>query len=242
MSMIIAAWLLLASGVNVATGDEAFYRIDYPVAIAAYESELRLTPDDPELLWRLSRAYVCMGEVLENGEEIQYFRKAEEYANRCLQLRPSHPQGRTWLAATLGYLALSAGMKEQIALTNRLYDEIQQLLALDPGNDAAYSILGSIYRALGNVGWVQRRLAAVLFGSLPDGGFEEGEIALKKAIELAPDVMRHHYELGVLYLDWGRKEEARHVLQAAELLPVRVAIDRPRLAKIKSLLTTLATN
>ncbi len=242
MNSLIAVLIFISTPSNTTTGDEAFYRIDYPAAIAAYESELKASPEDPELLWRLSRAYVCSGEVLENGEELSHFRKAEEYAKRCLAVNSSHPQGRTWMAATLGYLALHAGMKEQVTLSNRLYEEIQQAIALDPNNDAAYSILGSFYRALGNVSWVQRQLAAVLFGELPHGGFEEGEKALKKAIALAPDVMRHHYELAVLYLDWGRKEDARSALRAAELLPVRVAIDRPRLVKIRSLLSALATN
>ncbi|MEK7251027.1 MAG: hypothetical protein AAB209_11470, partial [Bacteroidota bacterium] len=69
--------------------------------------------------------------------------------------------------------------------------------------------------------------------------FEEGEAALKKAIALAPDVMRHHYELAVLYLDWDRKDDAKEVLEVAATLPVRVAIDRPRLARIKELLASL---
>lgn len=241
MNLLVLTLMFISTPSNVTAGDEAFYRIDYSAAIAAYESELKASPDDPELLWRLSRVYVCTGEVLENGEALAYFRRAEEYARRCLAIHPSHPQGHTWMAATLGYLALHAGMKEQVALSNRLYDEIQRAIALDANNDAAYSILGSLYRALGNVSWVQRQLAAVLFGPLPEGGFEEGEKALQKAIALAPDVMRHHYELGVLYLDWGRTEDARAALRTAELLPVRVAIDRPRLAKVKSLLSMLTT-
>ena len=63
---------------------------------------------------------------------------------------------------------------------------------------------------------------------------------LKKAIDLAPDVMRHQYELGVLYLDMDRKEEARKVLQRAATLPIRVAIDRPRLKKIQEILTSVS--
>jgi hypothetical protein len=48
--------------------------------------------------------------------------------------------------------------------------------------------------------------------------------------------MRHHYELGVLYLDWGRVVEARQVLLHAAKLPIRVAIDRQRVEKIRQLL------
>jgi hypothetical protein len=48
--------------------------------------------------------------------------------------------------------------------------------------------------------------------------------------------MRHHYELGILYIDMGRKEEARRALETGAALPVRTAIDRPRLQKIRELL------
>jgi hypothetical protein len=52
--------------------------------------------------------------------------------------------------------------------------------------------------------------------------------------------MRHSYELGVLYLDWGRQDDAQRVLEEALSMPVRVAIDRPRREKIKPLLSRLA--
>jgi len=230
---------LLSSSANVSMGDEAFLRIDYPAAITAYEEQLQFYPNDPELLWRLARVYVCTGEVKENGEGEKFFRTAETYARRCTSVDSTKAEGHTWLAATLGYLALNAGMKEQVRLTNELHLEISKSLTLNPNDDAAYSVRGSFYRALGNVGWLQRQLASIFFGHLPKGGFEEGEAALKKAIALAPDVMRHHYELAVLYLDWDRKEEAKAALEFAATLPIRVAIDKPRLAKIKELLASL---
>ncbi|MBI5473386.1 MAG: hypothetical protein HY961_13660 [Ignavibacteriae bacterium] len=224
----------------LARGDESFLRIDYPTAIAAYEESLVQHPLDAELLWRLARVYVCAGEVKENGEGEPYFKKAEEYARRCIRLDSANAEGHTWLAATLGYLALNAGIKDQVSISTELQSEVDKAIALDPANDAAYSIRGSLYRALANVSWVQKQLAALFLGDLPDGGYAEAEAALKKAVALAPDVMRHHYELGVLYVDWGKRKEARRAFEAAAALPVRVAIDRPRLAKTKQFLATLS--
>jgi Flp pilus assembly protein TadD len=89
---------------------------------------------------------------------------------------------------------------------------------------------------VGNVGWLERALASLFVGSVPRGGYSEAESALKKAIAIAPGIMRHHYELGILYIDMGRKEEARRALETGAALPVRTAIDRPRLQKIRDLL------
>ena len=235
----ILLMLFLGSTANVSIGDEAFLRIDYPAATTAYEEQLQSYPNDAELLWRLARVNVCTGEVKENGDGDPFFKKAEEYARHCIRIDSTKAEGHTWLAATLGYLALNAGVKDQVRLSNELHAEVSKSIALDPKNDAAYSIRGSFYRALGNVSWIQKQLAEVFLGELPDGGFEEGEVALKKAIALAPDVMRHHYELGVLYLDWGKNEEAKKSLEAVLSLPIRVAIDKPRLAKTKELLASL---
>jgi tetratricopeptide (TPR) repeat protein len=224
----------------LAAGDAAFFRIEYPTAVALYDNGLELSRNNPALLWRLARTYVCMGEVASAEEQEALFRTAEGYAARCIEADSLLSDGHTWRAAALGYLALHAGMKDQVRLSRALIREVNIALTLNPADDAAYSIKGSFYRALGNVSWLQRQLAKVFLGSIPEGGFEESEAALKQAITLAPDVMRHHYELAVLYIDWDRTAAAREILLRAAALPVRVAIDRERVLRIDELLASLA--
>ena len=220
----------------ITQGDEAFARIDYPGAIGRYEEALAGHPGEPDLLWRLARASVCMAEVADGDARRRLLSQAERYARRCIAADSTKGEGHTWLAGALGYIALGEGTERQLALSRELQHEAERAIELNPEDDAAYSILGSFYRALGNVGWLGRTLASLFVGSVPPGGYEEAESALKKAIALAPDIMRHRYELGILYIDMGRKEEARRALEKGAVLAVRTAIDRPRLAKIKELL------
>ncbi len=224
----------------VTAADEAFRRIDYPAAASAYEAVLRDMPDDPDLLWRLARVYVCMAEVEEGELQAAHLKKAEAYALECIRIAPGRSEGHTWRAAALGYIALGAGVSEQIPLSYDLVTEANEAIRLNPSDDAAYSILGSFYRALGNVGWLKRRLAGLFIGTVPEGGFEQSEAALKRAVEIAPEIMRHQYELGVLYMDLKRYDEAERCFQTASKLPVMVAIDRPRLKKIESWLEEIA--
>ena len=219
--------------------DEAFFRIDYPLAVSAYESLLQENPHNPEILWRLARVYVCMGEVAGEKERKVLYNTAVSYARRCIQADSTRAEGHTWLAGALGYVALYGGLSEQVTLSHEVKSEVDHALAINPDDDIACSIKGSFYRALGNVGWVKRRIAGIFVGSVPEGGYEESEAALKKAIAIAPGVMRHHYELAVLYLDWDRTAEAKKILEHAVTLPIQTAIDRPRLAKIKELLKYL---
>ncbi len=221
---------------SLAEGDEAFGRMEYPAAVRAYEKALEDNPADALVLWRVARVYVCMAETLAEPGRSDWMRRAEEVARRSIAADSTRAEGHTWRAAALGYLALSAGMHEQVRLLREILAETEKALAINPGDDAAYSIRGSLYRALGNAGWLRRQVARLFVGALPPGGYEEAEAEFQRAVLLAPDVKRHHYELGVLYLDWGRVEAARQALERARDLPIRVAIDRPRQQKIVELL------
>ena len=207
--------------------------------MAAYEQGLQADRNSSALLWRLARIHVIMSEATESGIDETLLLRAERYAREAVQLDPRSHEARTWLAATLGFLAFSAPMGDQLRLAGEILAQTDTALSLNPADDIVYSIRGSFYHALGNIGWFKKQLAAVFLGSVPPGGYEESEAALLRAIELAPGVMRHHYELGILYIDLGKKSDARRVFSKAGELPVRVASDVPRLKKISELLQSL---
>ncbi len=243
--MTLFAALLLGGALSVsptdtirglAEADAAFSRIDYPTALSSYLQALHRSRDNPENLWKLARIHVLMYEVAPEEEQADLLAHAEEYAYRCVAIDSTIPEGHTWLAASLAYQALSAGGTEQLRLSHDLLEESEKALALNPDDDVAYSIRGSFFRALGNASWIEKALAQLFLGDVPDGGYEESERALENAIHLAPDIMRHHYELGVLYLDMGRRAEAERTLRYAAKLPVRIASDWPRLETIRELL------
>ena len=224
------------SAALIADADAAFFRIDYPAALASYERALEIEPASPEALWKLARLYVCMAEVATEPAQAACLVRAEEFARRCIHTDSTVADGYTWCAAALGYRALNAPAAEKFDLSWEMMAATDKALTLNPHDDGALSIRGSLYRALAGVGWLQRGLASLLFGEVPGGGFAEGEAALRQAMVLAPDVMRHPYELAGLYRDAGRMEEARRLLEHASSLPVRVAIDRKRLHTIRELL------
>ncbi len=224
---------------GLAAGDSAFVAQRYAEARSCYVERLRYEPADPSTLWRLARlSNVEAGSATGEAKHAGY-RDAERYARACIAADSSMAEGFTWLAVSLGNLAMFEGSKAKVRMSTEIKDALDRALQLNPDDDIAYTILGSFYRALGNVSWIERQLAGLFLGGLPDGGYPEAEAALKKAIALAPRTLRHQKELGMLYIDWGKEEEARTVLRASLRLPTLLASDEADKQRIRAALAGL---
>ena len=213
--LLIILILFPVGGESSFPGDREFFGMNYPAAIDSYRVSMTHDPGNPELYWRLARAYVTSGEVAPDSEREALYRKAEHYARMCVALDSTKAEGHTWLAAALGNIALFVGGKTKIRLANEIKDELDRALSLRDDDDVTWSILGSFYYSLGSVSWFERQLASLFLSRIPEGGFEESERAFKRAIELAPDTPRHRFELGKLYLDSGREEEGYRLFESA---------------------------
>lgn len=224
--MIVLPLLFLCSlPPSLLDGDQEFVRMNYSGAAAIYHSVLIDAPDSASVLWRLARVYVCMADVSPIEQQIDLYRQADEYAQRCVHADSLISEGYAWRAAALGNIAMSEGGKTKVKLTHVIKHELDAAIALNPENDIAYSILGSFYLALGNMSWIERQLANIFLGTLPDGGYEEAEQALKRAIVIAPNVVRHHFELGRVYMEMDRNREAMEEFRIAISLPVQLGVD-----------------
>lgn len=224
-------------------GDSAFYTMNYEKADSLYSIVLDMRPDNAAVNWRLARLYVSMGEALppENTDERQpYYTKAVQHAETCIGNDDHIAEGHTWLAASLGVLADNIGPREKIKRVNSIKSELDRALELNPEDDVALSILGSFNREIAGMGWLEKVFAKTFLGSLPEGSYEEAEEMLKRAIVSNPRVIRHYHELGKLYSDMKRYQEAVDVLQEALTKPVLMKSDERRLKNIRTLIKKLS--
>jgi len=225
---------------TVEGGDREFALLNYPQAETCYDSALTMAADSADVLWRLARVTVCTADIAPDEQKLQLYRKADAYAYRCIRADSMVSEGHTWRAAALGNIAMFEGGKTKVSLCYVIQHELELSIALNPHDDVAYSILGSFYMALGNVSWVERQLAALFFDRLPEGGFEESEQSLKKAITISPNVIRHHFELGRLYMLEDRREEALKEFQIVATLPVLLGRDQSTQARAAGLIKEIA--
>jgi tetratricopeptide (TPR) repeat protein len=232
---MVLAWVLAISGILIPSafsaldrGDQEFASRDYGLAMAIYDSALTTSGDSAAVLWRLARVVICIADVSPESEQLELYRRAEAYAVRSISCDPTRSEGHTWRAAALGSMAVFEGSKAKVRLCVAIKQELFRAIELNPEDDIAFSILGSFYRILGGVGWFERQVAAVFLGKLPEGGYEESERALKQAIALAPRIVRHHFELGLLYQEMGRNEEALEEFRSVLSLPLLLSSDTRR--------------
>lgn len=232
MPFIIVTVLLFFTSL-LQRGDDLFVHQEYQSAISIYQDYLKSNPEEAEALWRISRAYISIGDVSKRDEREHFYRQAELFASRAVKSDSLSSESHTWRAVSLGYIALFEGSRTKVKLCNEIKNELDIAIQLNPKNDIAFSIYGTFYRALGKVNWFERSLANLLLGGLPDGGFTEAEKSLKISIGLAPNIIRHRFELGMVYLDMERKEDAKKVFLEALKLPVLLASDKKRIEQMK---------
>lgn len=222
-------------------GDEATRNMQYDHALVMYQSALKETQNHAEILWRLSRLYILMADIKTDSSCIADYRQAEKYARLCLTADPANADGHAWLAASLGCRAYSESVRTKVQLAREIQTECLTAIRLNPRHDVAYSILGSFYHSLGKITFIERQLANLLLGGIPEGGFREGEAAFLKAISISPETFRHYYELGWLYYDWKQYDKARQIWTKALSLPTQMGYDSQRKTIIKQQLSVMTT-
>ncbi len=209
--------------------DEAFAHREYAIADRLYDSLLQRSPDDTGLLWRLARLSVCMGDIANEQDRLAFYQKAEQFARRSCLADSFNAHGYTWRAAALGNLAMFEGSRKKVELAHEIKRLTDRAVVLDSTDDVAWSLMGSFYRALGGVSWIERQLANLLLGGLPDGGYAEAQRALLRAVQIAPTVVRHRHELGLLYLDMDRPDDAQAQFEEVVGLVPLLASDQGRI-------------
>ena len=213
----------------IANGDKYFGLMRYRDAISWYN----LDSSKAEAQWKIAKANICYGDVAPAVEKEQYFRAGEKTASRCIALEPLNSNGYTWRAAALGNIAMFEGSTARVKMCNSIKADALKAIQLNPNDDIAYSILGSLYREIGNISWVEKKLAITFIGKIPDGGYVESEQSFNKAIAIDAHLMRHWYELGLLYTYWGKDEQAVVAFQRAKTCPVIIASDKNKLVEIE---------
>jgi tetratricopeptide (TPR) repeat protein len=233
--VIMAACAVLGYGQTAAEyvtmGDEAYAQFDDQKALNDYLEALKLEPDNYQALWKASRAYIDVADLIkpntkdEKNRQMQMYADAVTCARKAAAADPDDTWGHFYISAAMGKRLLLQGKKEQIAGSKTVRAEIDKAIELDPNNDLAWHALGRWQRRMAEIGGAKRVFGSILYGSIPKGSFEESEKALQKAVELNPTYINHHLELGKTYVSLKKYDLARAEFEKCLELPVTTSKD-----------------
>jgi tetratricopeptide (TPR) repeat protein len=214
---------------HIRQGDGYYANFDDAKALDEYLLAAKAEPANYEALWKVSRAYFDLGDLVDSkeenaaGKQKKMYLESESYAKQAIKANPDDTWGHFFLSAAMGKHALLLGKKEQINMSKRIKAEIEKAIALDNSNDLAYHALGRWHRRMAEIGGMQRFFGGMIYGSIPKGTFEESERYFKKAIELRSDYTNHYLELGRTYLAMKKNDLAAQEFQKCLDAPIRTS-------------------
>jgi len=195
-------------------------KLDAKEALSFYLPAEKLEPHNPHILVPIARQYRhLMADALTKEEKLRLGYVAMDYSKRAGACGPHDAEAQLDLAITLGKMVPYMSAKEQVDASPRIKESVDKALALNSRNDTAWHILGRWNRVLAEVNTFKRACAGVLYGGLPTGSLPDAEHAMRKAIELNPNRLMHYIELGRIYADMGRKDDARFYINKGLAMP-----------------------
>ena len=191
----------------------------FQAALHRLEELHQATPGEADILWRMSRAKVDIGEQAnDEDEQAVHYRAAWADADAAVEADPRNAQAHLARAIAAGRVGLISDTREKIELSREVKESVDRAIELDPENATAYHVRGRWNYEVADLGFFARAIVKVVYGGLPDASFEQAAADFRRAIELEDQVI-HHLELGKTYRKLGREDEARKELEYALGLP-----------------------
>jgi len=213
----------------IAKGDALRDQGDHEMATLAYLDAFDIDSTNYEAAWKAGDQYTDFAKQIPDNEKMNkeiYFEAAKEMCEKAIQINPQGYEGHFRLAVALGRLALFRGGKQKIEMSKQIKAEADTALALNPNDDGVYHLLGRWHQNLANLSSIMKFFAKVLYGGVPPGSNDEAVKLFQSAIEIKPEHIEHHLELGRTYKFMGEKELARASLEKAVALPP-IEVDDP---------------
>ena len=204
-SCILLFYISVSATAVIAQTADSLYadRANLASARRAYElwtEELKNDPASFEAAWKLARVDYWLGGHAPPEERRRFLESGIEAARKAVTLEPGRPEGHFWLAANMGTLAESFGLRAGLKYRGPVKEELETVLRIDPS-----FMKGSADRVLGR--WYDR--VPGLFG----GSDKKAEAHLRASLNYDEHSTVSRYFLAELLLDQGRKSEARTELQ-----------------------------
>jgi tetratricopeptide (TPR) repeat protein len=176
-------------------------------AAALWDARLKANPRDFDSAWKLARVCYWLGNhELQEDSRRMALERGVDAGRQAVTVHDNRPEGHFWIAANMGTLAESFGLRQGLKYRGEIKRELETVLRLDPGFQK-----GSADRALGR--WYFK--VPGLFG----GSNRKSEEHLRKSLTYDADSTVSHFFLAETLFDLGRSAEATEELKKVIAAP-----------------------
>lgn len=209
-------------------------------AMDAYQKADKLSPDNWEVKWRLSRVYVYAAEQMpdETGDQkdaqLAEYQKAYDFADKAVKLAPD--KSITYLRRGIanGKIALFKGVFSVASVVNSVRDDCEKAINLGNGGNYTQALAHYVLartNAKVSEKWAPARAILGLGWADIDKAIDEYNIAIK----LYPNFRMFYLDLAKAYIREDEYEKAKEMLKNVIASPKRDLNDDSVLAEAMEL-------
>ncbi|XP_070697110.1 regulator of microtubule dynamics protein 2 [Pempheris klunzingeri] len=168
-------------------------------------------------LWRLIRAYCDVHDVSSTLEEKKtHAETGKKVGEEAVSLNPTCAESHQWYAIMCGIMAEYDTVQNKIKNGYIFKDHLDKAIELKPQDPMSYYLLGRWCYAVAQLSWIERKVAATLFGEPPSATVEDALKNFLKVEEIHPGYSKLNYVfLAKCYKDLGQRDQARMMCEAA---------------------------
>nr|XP_040127062.1 regulator of microtubule dynamics protein 2 isoform X1 [Ictidomys tridecemlineatus] len=178
--------------------------------------------DEAEYMWRLVRSYGDMSELSTNTQEKKHYANiGKTLGERAVARAPMNGYCHLWYAVLCGQVSEFEGLQNKVNYGYCFKEHLDIAITLLPEEPFVYYLKGRYCYTISKLSWIEKKMAATLFGKIPSSNVQEALHNFLKAEDLHPGYSVPNYMyLAKCYIDLHENQNAWKVCHLALLLPV----------------------
>ncbi|XP_038174713.1 regulator of microtubule dynamics protein 2 isoform X3 [Arvicola amphibius] len=197
--------------------------------------------EETEFLWRLTRAYGDMYDLSTNTQEKKHYANiGKTLGERAITRAPMNGQCHLWYAILCGYVSEFEGLQNKINCGHLFKEHLDKAIQLLPEEPFLYYLKGRYCYTVSKLSWIEKKMAATLFGEIPSSTVHEALQNFLKAEELQPGYSVSNYMfVAKCYVDLEESQDAWKFCNLALLLPIVTKEDKESHKEVKKIICSL---
>ncbi|KAL1782832.1 regulator of microtubule dynamics protein 2 [Sigmodon hispidus] len=197
--------------------------------------------EEIEFLWRLARAYGDMYDLSTNTQEKKHYANiGKTLGERAITRAPMNGHCHLWYAVLCGYVSEFEGLQNKINCGHLFKEHLDIAIQLLPEEPFLYYLKGRYCYTVSKLSWIEKKMAATLFGEIPSSTVHEALCNFLKAEELQPGYSVSNYMfVAKCYIDLEESQDAWKFCNLALLLPIVTKEDKDAHKEVKKIICSL---